>query len=101
MPESSEDKVLQLVRLQSFDGSFPVSPQLVQILGRTALSRATEFHVIGTVWATVLAIAYLQKNLIGQPELLEGLVEKAMDFVSQIPGVDCDALLERAKGLML
>lgn len=49
------------------------------------------------IWATVLAVAYLQKYLVGQPELLESLVEKAIDFVQQTPGVDVDMLLERAK----
>ena len=58
-------------------------------------------HVSDTVWATVLAIAYLQKHLVGQPELLEGLVEKATGFVQQTPGVDLDALLQRASELIM
>lgn len=49
-----------------------------------------------TVWATVLAIVYLQKYLTGEPELLEGLLEKAKGFLNQ-PGVDFEELLDAAK----
>ena len=49
---------------------------------------------------TVLAIAYLQKHLVGQPELLEGLVDKAMEFVEQEYKGDVNELLEKAKAVV-
>ncbi|KAJ3539865.1 hypothetical protein NM688_g6305 [Phlebia brevispora] len=94
------DDVEQLVRLQAFDGSFPLSNELKRILGRSALARAREMQVDDKVWATILAVAYLQKHLDDQPELLEGLLEKAMMFVEQSPVGDVDALIQIAKGLV-
>lgn len=87
--------VFSLVRLQSFDGSFQPSPALENIVGRGALVEAQNHSVDETVWATVLAVTYLKKHLTGQPELLEGLVEKAMDFLSQY-GVNVQGLLDAA-----
>ncbi|THG93987.1 hypothetical protein EW026_g7389 [Hermanssonia centrifuga] len=99
-PRSVEDRVVQLVRLQSFDGSFPDSALLAQILGSEALYKAHELGVDTDVWATVLAVAYLQKYLAKQPELLEGLLEKAIEFIQQSPGIDFEALLAKAKTLV-
>ena len=98
--QASEDAVLQLVRLQSFDGSFSVSHALRSILGHTAIAQGASIGVDEVVWATVLAIAYLQKHLVGQPDLLEGLVEKAMEFVEQEYEGDVNALLERARAVV-
>lgn len=88
--------VVRLVRLQSFDGSFAPTAELEGIVGPGTLAEAGKLGIDKTVWATVLAVAYLQKYLKGQPELLEGLLEKAMDFISQ-PGVDFQELLDAAK----
>ena len=52
------------------------------------------------MWATVLAIAYLQKHLDQQPDLLEGLVEKAQEYVMQTPGIDLKEALDMAKVLI-
>ncbi|KAI0696543.1 hypothetical protein BC835DRAFT_1519541 [Cytidiella melzeri] len=95
-----DDDTAALIRLQSFDGSFVPTPELEMILGRTALDEGRKFGTDPTVWATVLAIAYLRKHLGAQPELLEGLVEKATVFVDQTPGVDLEELLDVAKLLV-
>lgn len=99
-PVQPRDDVERLVRLQSFDGSFSASEELAQILGHDALAQARTKQVDAKVWATVLAIAYLQKHLRAQPELLEGLVEKAAAFVEQVYGDDFSALLRVAEGLV-
>ena len=99
-PQSSEDKVLQLVRLQNFDGSFSPTAPLIGILTQRALGEATSLSLDLTVWGTILAIAYLQKHLTGQPDLLEGLVEKAMDYVQSVGGVDAERLLEKARAIV-
>ena len=92
--------VVGLVRLQSFNGSFTVSPELEAILGKNALAEGSKIGVDQTIWATMLAVAYLQKYLAHQTELLEGLIDKAQDFVSGTPGVNFARLLENAKLLI-
>ena len=52
-----------------------------------------------TVWATVLAVAYLQKHLADQPDLLDGLVEKAKEYVEDA-GVDFAETLTQALTLV-
>jgi hypothetical protein len=93
-------EVVALVRLQSFDGSFPVTLPLERILGKEALTGGNKLALDQVIWATVLAIVYLQKHLDQQPELLESLVEKARDYVLQTPGVDLDEALNVAKILV-
>ena len=92
--------VVGLVRLQSFNGSFTVSPELEAIIGKNALAEGSKIGVDQTIWATMLAVAYLQKYLAHQTELLEGLIDKAQDFVSGTPGVNFAELLENAKLLI-
>lgn len=97
---STEDRVLALIRLQSFDGSFSIGSQLQGIIGNDLLSEARRSNVDQKVWATLLAIAFLRKYMQDQPELLDGLVEKALEFVSRRVGSDVQALLARAQDLV-
>ena len=90
------DNVLAVVRLQSYDGSFSASEQLAVLVGRQALKEYGTLGVDAKVWATVLAVAFLKRYIADQPELLDGLVEKAMDFVSRASGVAFETLLARA-----
>jgi hypothetical protein len=99
LPGISPD-VVALIQLQSFDGSFPVTSELGRILGKEALTNGNKLALEQTVWATVLAIVYLQKHLDQQPDLLEGLVEKAQDYVLQTPGVNLDEALGTARMLI-
>lgn len=89
--------VVDLVRLQSFNGSFLPSPQLERFVGSTALGQGKTLGIDMTVWATALAVAYLKKHLADQPELLEGLLEKATEFISMSPGVNFQSILEIAR----
>ncbi|EKM57246.1 uncharacterized protein PHACADRAFT_183721 [Phanerochaete carnosa HHB-10118-sp] len=98
---STEDKVLKLVRLQSFDGSFSPTVSLENLVGKTCLAEATRLQIDQKVWATVLAVAFLKKYMKDQPELLDGLVEKAMDYLSETSGVDIDALLTQAENFVV
>ena len=99
-PQSAEDKALALIRLQSFDGSFAPTSQLELIVGKDLLAEAKKLKVDQKVWATMLAVAFLKKYMKGQPELLDGLIEKAMEFVSQTSDVNLQALLARAQSLV-
>ena len=99
-PQSAEDKVLALILLQSFDGSFAPTSQLEAIVGKDLSAQAKKLNVDPKAWATMLAIAFLKKYMKGQPELLDGLIEKAMEFASQTSGVDFQTLLAGAQSLV-
>ncbi|KIP04028.1 hypothetical protein PHLGIDRAFT_212597 [Phlebiopsis gigantea 11061_1 CR5-6] len=103
--QAQDDKVIALVRLQAFDGGFPGTDILFFLLGGAAASsslmkEAKKLGVPENVWATVLAIAYLKVHVKDQPDLLDGLVEKAMTFLSQTPQLDVGALLLRAQKML-
>jgi hypothetical protein len=92
-------QIFDLVQLQSFDGSFPLNDSLGQIVGHDALGRAGEFQVDDKTWATALAVAFFKKHLSKQPDLLEGLLDKAMEFV--LGDQNFHSLVERAKTLVV
>ncbi|GJE93118.1 von Willebrand domain-containing protein [Phanerochaete sordida] len=98
--QSTSDKVFALVRLQAFDGSFPADESLDAIVGDGALAAAKALAVAEKVWATLLAIAFLKRHM-QDKELLDGLVEKAMEYVAQAPDVDVEAVLARAQELVV
>ena len=91
-----------LIRLQSFDGSFLATLDFNRIIGTLAYEEGPKREVDDTVWATVLAIAYFQKYLVDEPDLVEGLVEKASEYVLRsIEQEVFEDLLELARGLIL
>lgn len=97
LAQSMADRVLQLIRLQSFDGSFPPDKRLSELLGGTAsFAESQTLGVSDKVWATVLAVAWLKEYMTDEPELLADLVEKAMDFIARTPGIDTEVLFARA-----
>ena len=57
-------------------------------------------RVSADVWATVLALVYLQKYLTKQGDLLNALEEKAMGYLRQVGGIPLATLLERANSLL-
>lgn len=91
-----EADVVRLVRLQCFDGSFVPTPELGEIIGNTVLGESEKLGVDKTVWATALAVAYLEKYLLGQAEMLEGLLGKAKAFLKQ-DGESHQELLDAAR----
>ncbi|KAI0089571.1 von Willebrand factor type A domain-containing protein [Irpex rosettiformis] len=100
-----DNSTMQLIRLQAFDGSFSATPELEKIVGRIAMNEHLKFpenlRVSEEVWATVLALAYLQKYLTQQSDLLNALEDKAMTYLrTQDGGVSIPTLLERANLLL-
>ncbi|GJE93155.1 von Willebrand domain-containing protein [Phanerochaete sordida] len=91
--------LVALVRLQAFDGSFPTDGSLVAIVGGAALDEAKDLHVDEKVWATLLAVAFLQNHMQDR-DLRDGLAEKAMEYVAKFPDVDAEKLLVRARELV-
>lgn len=91
-------QIFDLVQLQSFDGSFLLNDSLGKIVGHDAIGRAAEFQVDQKKWATALAVAFFKKHLSKQPDLLQGLIDKAMEFARD--DVNFDSLVVRAKALV-
>ncbi|KAF7979825.1 hypothetical protein HWV62_40904 [Athelia sp. TMB] len=90
--------VIDLVQLQAYDGSFDLSDALGEIVGKENMGRAAEFGVDEKAWATALAVAFLKKYLVREPDLLEGLLDKVIEFVRGDAGFD--VLLARAGALV-
>ncbi|KII87048.1 hypothetical protein PLICRDRAFT_113205 [Plicaturopsis crispa FD-325 SS-3] len=95
------EQILDLVQLQSFDGSFSLDPSLGQIVGVHALEKPQDVLAGDSEWATALAAAFLQKRLlhVDQADLLDGLLDKIREFVEtsgMAPG-EWERLVERAK----
>ena len=85
-PPPLEDSVMHLVRIQSFDGSFSPTPEFTTLIGDAALQSREGRDIERKLWATVLAVAYFQKHIVGQPELLNGLDRKSTRLNSSHSG---------------
>jgi hypothetical protein len=90
--------VFDLIQLQAFDGSYPLNHSFGEIIGHDILGRAAEFQADDKVWATALAVAYLKKHLSKQPDLLECLLDKAMEFARG--NSNFDTLVAEASALL-
>lgn len=113
IPTTSDDAVTAIARLQSFNGSFALEESLCFVLSSTKLSltrlkNAVPLSIVSsaraeTVWATVIAAAYLQFKLADQKDVWEGIVEKAKDFVDgalgSSSGVSFEQLVQAASQL--
>lgn len=102
-----EMPVIDLMKLQAFDGSFVLGRELERIVGPLAMrewENISVAHVESEVWATALAMAFLEKHLSGQAELIECLKDKIMEYVdgkTQMAWGDFLALVRHAEGLVL
>jgi hypothetical protein len=93
---------------QSHNGSFALTQTLTSLLttNNDPFQLQAPDHVPSDVWATVLVIAYFQKHLTRHPDLLEGLLEKAMEFITSVAvsteslSSDFDFLLQRARQIV-
>lgn len=97
--------VVDLVRLQAFDGSFILGRELERIVGPAAVNEWDHLRdVESEVWATALAVAFLEKHSSGQAELIECLKDKIMDYIDgkpQMEWADFLALVRRAERLVV
>lgn len=89
-----------LVNLQAANGSFADSPVFKQLIGIDNLDEVRPAHADPRLWATAVAVAFLTKHMGGQRDLLECLLEKALEFVGSVNvasgSVDFDALVVEA-----
>jgi hypothetical protein len=95
--------VVDMVKLQQFDGSFsPMSLDFIRpLVGNSIIDEAQRLtEVESDVWVTIVCVAYLRKQLEHNPELLDNLLVKTLEYLRGRGGVDIDALLERAAMLV-
>ncbi|TFY72211.1 hypothetical protein EVG20_g785 [Dentipellis fragilis] len=76
------DGVLELVKLQAFDGSFTPSEELGNIIGKKAMKKPFFVATSDQLWVTAAAVAYLEKHMTDHPELLQEIREKVLTWVS-------------------
>lgn len=62
VPAPFDPSVLELIRLQSFDGSFPSGPDFQRIVGAAAVDHGCRRSYDESLWAAALAVAYMQKQ---------------------------------------
>jgi len=89
-------EVVQLVRLQSFDGSFQLDDSLRRIVGESAIDEVNNLNVDAKVWATALSIAFMRKQMGLQKDLLDDLLAKALEYLRSTAEVDVEELIRRA-----
>lgn len=94
------DPVTAVSDIQSGDGSFSLDGRLLRLLQRKrrSLSLSTISASIpesiqgvrnaGTIWGTILAVAYMLVALPNSRSTWESLWDKAMDFVCQEANID-------------
>jgi hypothetical protein len=100
-PPITPENMVELIRLQLFDGSFSLNESLVAIVGSHAVPRDIP-PVDNSIWATALAIAFMKKYIGNQPDLLDNLIHKAMEFVEEGPHCNqFNELVRRAEGLIV
>lgn len=101
-PPPVPQQIFTLVQLQDFDGSFTLNQALGNIVGQAALQKPPDVED-DTLWATVLAVAYLRKHLAhgGQSELLHGLLDKVMEYIAdEVMNARFEMLVGRARYLV-
>lgn len=80
-PPPVDNLVLQLISLQAFDGSFAPDGAFRAIVGAGAVDAPEGRGVQPMVWATALAIAWLEEQMEDQAELREDLLGKPMEVL--------------------
>ncbi|XP_067388296.1 von Willebrand factor A domain-containing protein 5A-like [Emydura macquarii macquarii] len=102
-PAVEESPLLRLVSLQNADGSWDLGPQLAAALGVSetdARGRMPSEDVAPDVWATVLAVVWLNGRAVGQREEWELLEAKAVGWVRGRAGARLSECLEAANALL-
>jgi hypothetical protein len=103
-PMTPRDRAKALIAQQSFEGYFPLSVSLAQILGaafsflQAKLSDLSPIaiplgeEVTARLWATLLAIGYFERELRSEVEMWELVVEKAKTWIEGVVGDEAKKL---------
>ena len=81
--KSTTEKVLAVIELQQFDGSWKPSPELSTITGFDKLRSST------TDWTTMFMVCWLEIKCASEEATFEMVVEKAREWlVANVPGLE-------------
>ncbi|KAK7451741.1 von Willebrand factor A domain-containing protein 5A [Stygiomarasmius scandens] len=89
--------VTDMIRLQTWDGSFRLDMDFRRLVGDAA-NPDPDLGVSNEIWATAVAVAFMEKHLKDNHELLGDLMVKAMEFLLKEPNLG--AIMKRAKDLV-
>jgi hypothetical protein len=104
------ERTLALVAMQTFEGSFPLTPALVAILGTSLASLEARLRaVLPTVaglneermkrlWATLIAVKMFEGELEREKDIWELVVEKARSWMAELGGMGIEGV-EMCEGL--
>jgi len=103
-PATETDSLHQIIALQSFEGSWELDDPLLLVLKLSRVDAESDVlvKIRNTVWATVLAIWFLEKKMGDQKDAWELVVEKARGWLDG-EGVEkevVEKLFEAAQGLI-
>ena len=77
------DPLLKIIGLQTFDGYWNLDARLLEVIGLSAEHQAPH-DMDPTVWATVLAITFLEGRMLGDQEVWVMVVEKARGWLKDM-----------------
>ena len=72
--------IMEIIRLQGFDGSFPAVHAMDRIFGKDAVMEAVTTYRTQSIGMTGLVVAYLEVHL-ADNSVLQALTEEARDYV--------------------
>lgn len=98
-PPPMMPEIVNLIRLQSFDGSFSLR-ELRNFVGSKAVDEANNLNVDDKVWATALSVAFIRKQMGSQRELLGDLIVKALEFL-HATNLNVEDVMRRAEAALL
>merc|ERR1712048_620003 len=93
---STGDRLQPLILLQAFDGSWELNEALAKVLG-APLTAFTAEAAAPEIWATALAVAFLQEHMAERAEEWEFVAAKACEWLKHAMGNDPLELLTRAR----
>ena len=86
--EAEESDPLQkLIALQTFEGCWNMDARLLEVVGFSAQHKAPQ-DTDSKVWATVLAITFLERRMAGDKEVWVMVVEKARGWLKDMEGTE-------------
>ncbi|KIK70397.1 hypothetical protein GYMLUDRAFT_32399 [Collybiopsis luxurians FD-317 M1] len=97
-PPPLQSSVLEVVKEQQSDGSYPLDDHLRSVVGDRAFNEFRRLGVGETAWATALAVAYITQQMGNQRELLDDLLYKSLDFLRSGGN---EQLIQRATSLIV
>ena len=96
----AQDPLDVIISLQHYEGFWELEQQLLNACGvaksaatRTILANALDQPSHAKVWATIIAITFLQRKMAGEKETWELVVDKAQNLL-QSNGVDVAQMME-------